>query len=188
MYDRWKGRYIIKDIEGAHNVVEIGEGTQCYGTTIRIRGNNNRLVLGSGCMIGTNCSFWISGDNIEIRVGKDSSFTTTCHINASESGSRIVIGEDAMFSNNIIVRTSDDHPIYDMTTGERINPAKDVIIGEHVWIAPNTKIMKGAVIGDGCIIGSDSTVNKDIPENCMAVGRPAKVVKTNIKWTRENLF
>lgn len=188
MYERWKGRYIMKNIEGLDNVIEIGEGTQCYGTKIRIRENNNKLVIGSGCMIGTNCSFWISGDNIEIRVGKDSSFTTTCHINASESGSRIVIGEEAMFSNNIIVRTSDDHPIYDMTTGARINPAKDVEIGEHVWIAPNTKIMKGAVIGDGCIIGSDSTVNKEIPANSMAVSRPAKVVKTNIRWTREHLF
>jgi len=188
IYDRYKGRYIIKDVVGVGNSITIGEWTQCYGTIIRIRGNNNRLIIGSGCMIGNNCSFWISGDNIEIVVGNDSSFTCTCHINASESGSRIRIGQDAMFSNNIIVRTSDDHPIYDIESGKRINPAKDITIGEHVWIAPNTKIMKGAIIGDGSIIGSDTTVTHEVPAHCLAVGRPSKVVKSNIQWTRESLF
>lgn len=72
--------------------------------------------------------------------------------------------------------------------GIRINQAKDVIIGEEVWIAPQSIIMKGAKIGDGSIIGSRSFVTKEIPANCLAVGAPAKVVKENIKWTREKLF
>ena len=188
LYDRWKGRYINKDIIGQNNVITIGERTQCYGTKIRIRGNNNKLIIGSDCMIGERCSFWLSGNNIEIRVGDFCSFTHTCHINASEDNRRIIIGNECMFSNNIIVRTSDDHSIYDMKTNMRINPARDVVIGKHVWIAPNTKIMKGSVIEDGCIIGSDTTINKEIPTNSMAVGRPAKVVKTDITWTRERLF
>lgn len=93
-----------------------------------------------------------------------------------------------MFSNHIIVRTSDSHPIYDMATGNRINPAKDIYIGDHVWIAPDTKIMKGAVIGNGSIIGSNSMVSKEIPANSLAVGMPAKVVKQDIKWTREDII
>ena len=92
-----------------------------------------------------------------------------------------------MFSNNIIVRTSDSHPIYD-NKRNRINPAKSVIIGEHVWIAPNSKIMKGVTIGNGSIIGSDTMVTKSLPDNVLAVGHPAKIVKEDILWTRENLF
>ena len=64
-----------------------------------------------------------------------------------------------------------------------------VNIGKHVWIAPNTKIMKGSVIPDGCIIGSDTTIAKEFSiENSLIVGRPAKVVKKDIFWTRDNLF
>lgn len=92
-----------------------------------------------------------------------------------------------MFSNSIIVRTSDSHPIFD-EDGKRSNPAKDVEIGNHVWIAPNSKVMKGVTIGEGSIIGSDTIVTKDIPESCLAVGHPAHVVKTNVKWTRDRLF
>ena len=94
-----------------------------------------------------------------------------------------------MFSNHIIVRTSDSHPIYDRITKERINKAESVKIGNHVWIAPNTKIMKGSIIPDGCIIGSDTTVSKPFDEkNALIVGRPARIIRRDVEWTREQLF
>lgn len=94
-----------------------------------------------------------------------------------------------MFSNTIVVRTSDSHPIYEEKTDTRLNPPQNVSIGNHVWIAPNVKIMKGANILNGVIIGSDTTINAGtIKENTLAVGRPARVVKENVRWTREQLY
>lgn len=94
-----------------------------------------------------------------------------------------------MFSNHIIVRTSDSHPIYDKITNERINNALPIVIGNHVWIAPNTKIMKGAIIPNGCIIGSDTTISKQFLEtDSLIVGRPARIVRQNIAWSREQIF
>lgn len=130
----------------------------------------------------------MEGNNITIVIGAGTTFTHTVHFCAQEDGVAIEVGEDCMFSNNIIVRTSDAHPIYDIQTDIRLNPPKNVVIGNHVWIAPNTKVMKGAVIGDGAIIGSDTMVSKCIPPNSLAVGHPAKVVKHDVKWTREPLF
>lgn len=100
----------------------------------------------------------------------------------------IMIGNDCMFSNNIIIRTSDSHPIYDKNTKQRINHPQSVIIGNHVWIAPDSKIMKGVEIGDNSIIGSNTFVTKNIGENVLAVGIPAKEIKNEIFWTRESLF
>lgn len=114
--------------------------------------------------------------------------TMRVHLNCQENSRRIIIGEDCMLSNNIIIRTSDSHPIYDRNTKCRINPPKDVKIDNHVWIAPNSKIMKGAVIGEGAIIGSDTTVTKKVEPFSLVVGRPQKVVKTDVCWTREALF
>ena len=51
-----------------------------------------------------------------------------------------------------------------------------VKIGENVYIAQHCTIMKGVTIGNNCIIGYGSTVIKDIPDNSVAVGTPAKVV------------
>ncbi len=180
--------WIKKDIIGKDNVIEINNGCFLRGTKIRIRGNNNRIIFDENCSVGKKSSFWMEGNDITIFVGAGSTFTHTVHFCAQENGVSIRVGKDCMFSNNVIVRTSDSHPIYDLQTQERINKAKDVVIGNHVWIAPNTKIMKGAQIEDGAIIGSDTMVNRGVPANTLAVGHPARIVKQNVKWTRESLF
>lgn len=180
---------IVRDIIGKHNQIEIKGGSKLDSLKIRIRGNNNSLVIEENCQFGSKCSIWIEGNDIKVKIGKNCTFTTLCHINAQEDNSIISLGEDCMLSNNIIIRTSDSHPIYDITSKKRINLPAPVMIGDHVWIAPNTKIMKGAVIPNNCIIGSDTTVSKCFEEpNCLIVGRPAKIVRKEVAWTREHLF
>lgn len=53
---------------------------------------------------------------------------------------------------------------------------KPVIIGEDSWIGENVSIC-GASIGKHCVIGANSVVTKDIPDYCVAVGSPAKIIK-----------
>ena len=181
------GRYTC-DVIGRDNRITIGKDTLLKDTVFRIRGNDNQIIIDDNCTIGQKCSFWIEGNGSVIHIGKQSTFTQIVHFCAQENDVSIVVGMDCMFSNNIIVRTSDSHPIYSMGDGKRVNPAKNVTIGNHVWIAPNVKVMKGVDIGSGTIIGSDTIVTKSIPEDVLAVGHPARVVKEKIKWTREQLF
>ena len=176
------------DSIGCGNSVVVGESTYLTKTRVKIRGNNNIVEFGEHCIIGKNCSFWAEGNNIHIIVGTSCTFTHTVHFCAQENNTSIEVGEDCMFSNKIVVRTSDSHPIYDLASSQRINMAKSVKIGNHVWIAPDSKIMKGAIIGDGAIIGSNTMVSKEVPSNALAVGTPAKVIKSNVNWTREKLF
>ena len=56
----------------------------------------------------------------------------------------------------------------------------DTYIGHDCVIGVNAIVMPGVHIGDEVIIGCGSVVTKDIPSNCIAVGVPAKVIKTNI--------
>lgn len=174
--------FLKKDIIGSGNTILIDEGAFLKNVHIKINGNNNTLHFEKGCQIGEDCSFWMQGNNINIIIGEQTSMTCRVHLNAGEDNSQILVGKRCMFANTIIIRTSDDHPIYDINTNERINPAKNVIIGNHVWICPNVTIMKGAKIGQGAVIGSSSMVTHEIPENCLAVGYPAKVIKENIRW------
>lgn len=183
------GNYkITKYIQGKNNEMFVGKNTFIDNALIRIMGNNNKIIFDENVRVGPKCSFWMEGDNIEIRIGQNTTFTLACHINAQENDSRIIIGEDCMFSNNIIVRTSDSHPIIDLNTRKRINPPKNVVIGDHVWIAPQAIIMKGCVIGDGSIVGSRAVLTKEYPQNVLIVGSPGKIAKENISWTREPLF
>ena len=56
--------------------------------------------------------------------------------------------------------------------------AADIHIGKYVWIGAHVKILKGVTIGDNAVIGAGAVVTKDIPANSIAVGSPAKVIKT----------
>jgi acetyltransferase-like isoleucine patch superfamily enzyme len=159
----------------------------CVAPKLRLefRGNNNKVVIGSNVRMKSNCRIMITGNNCRVEIGKDTTFTHYCQLEAQEEATKIIVGEDCMFSNHVLVRTNDSHYIYDAKTGDRTNLPADVHIGNHVWIAAHTTVMKGVTIGDGSVIGYRSVVTKDIPTSCVAVGTPAKVVQENVEWSRE---
>ena len=55
--------------------------------------------------------------------------------------------------------------------------AKEIKVGNNVWIGGNVVVLPGVTIGDNVVIGAGSIVNKDIPSNSVAVGNPCHVVK-----------
>lgn len=88
----------------------------------------------------------------------------------------IRIGRGCAIAPGVVIRDCDSHEVIGSPT------SKPIIIGEHVWIGTDAIILKGVTIGDGAVIGAGSVVTKDIPPRCVAVGNPAKIVKSNIDW------
>lgn len=83
----------------------------------------------------------------------------------------IHIGEESYIASGAIIFTHDySRGIY-----------KDTYIGKKCFIGANAIIMCGIKIGDNVIIGSGAIVTKDIPSNCISVGNPAKILRTNIQ-------
>lgn len=54
---------------------------------------------------------------------------------------------------------------------------KPIVIGDNVWVGGNCMIVAGVKIGRNCVIGANSVVTRDVPDYCLAVGAPAKVIK-----------
>ena len=54
-------------------------------------------------------------------------------------------------------------------------------IGKNCFIAPNSVILPGITIGDEVIVGAGSVVTKDIPNNVVVAGNPAKIIRKNIR-------
>ena len=178
-----KMRYNVKRfVQGKNNIIKLGTNTLILNSEFRIIGNNNQIIIGNNCQIGDKCSFWCEGNNCSIIIDDDCTFTLNVHLFSQEDYQSIKIGKDCMLSNNIIIRTSDSHPIYN-DYNKRVNMARSIFIGEHVWICPHSTIMKGVNIGKGCIIGSNSIVTKNIDKESLALGMPARVLK-RVRWER----
>lgn len=69
------------------------------------------------------------------------------------------------------------HPIEPQGRLDILGFAKPINICDNVWIGGNSTILMGVTIGKNAVIGAGSLVNHDIPENALAVGNPAKVIK-----------
>jgi maltose O-acetyltransferase len=89
---------------------------------------------------------------------------------------KVTIGSHVLFGPGVQLYTA-SHPLEaQMRRTHKIS--KPISIGDDCWIGGNTIICPGVTIGNGCVIGAGSVVTKDIPDFTMAVGNPAKVIKT----------
>ena len=106
------------------------------------------------------------------------------------AGERITIGDGCLFAHSTTVTDCDWHGIYDRTDVHGLT--KPVTIGDNVWLGDGAFVGKGVTIGDNSVIGARAIVATDIPANSIAVGNPAKVIRTfdpeDIEKTRMDLF
>jgi maltose O-acetyltransferase len=89
----------------------------------------------------------------------------------------VSIGDGTLFGPNVQIYTA-THPVEVAQRRTGAELGKRIEIGKHCWIGGSVVINPGVRIGDGVTIGSGSVVTKDIPSYSVAVGNPAKVVKT----------
>ncbi len=130
---------------------------------------------------------WISAPFF-VDYGENIHIGNNCEINMNcvfLDCNKITIGENSGIGPNVQIYAV-AHPV---KPDERLPQKKDglfpfwkshtapVTIGENVWIGGNTVILPGVTIGNNTTIGAGSVVTKSIPENCLAVGNPCKVVR-----------
>lgn len=116
----------------------------------------------------------ILGNNIQIN-----DFVHICALDSVEIGDGCLLASHVYISDN-------SHGKYgggifesspDVEPDHREYVTRPVKIGKNVWLGEGVIVMPGVTIGDGCVIGAHSVVNKDIPAASIAVGSPAEVVK-----------
>lgn len=91
---------------------------------------------------------------------------------------RVTLGKGCAIARDVIIRDYDAHEI--LHVGHEI--AKDICIGEHVWIGTRAVILKGVHVGDGAVVAAGAVVTKDVPAGALAAGVPAKVIREHVVW------
>lgn len=96
----------------------------------------------------------------------------------------VTVGDNNMWGWNVMVMDGDGHPIRN-EDGQIMNHDRPISIGNNVWLGAYSKVLKGANIKDGCIVGLGSTVTgRNEHENSVLVGTPARECKNNVSWDR----
>ncbi|MCP8711744.1 sugar O-acetyltransferase [Streptomyces thermocarboxydus] len=89
----------------------------------------------------------------------------------------ITIGEDCQIGPNVQLLTP-THPVEPQPRRDKLEAARPITIGDNVWIGGGAIVCPGVTIGDNAVIGAGAVVTKDVPANVVAVGNPARPVRT----------
>jgi len=147
----------------------------------------HQLSVGKNCILEDNLVFKYDsickhGPNIvignDVFIGNNTEFNI-CH--------KIFIGNDTLIASNCKF-IDHDHGLHEMNSLIRLQKPTviPISIENNVWIGANCTILKGVSIGKGSVIGAGSLVNKDIPQNEIWGGVPAKLIKKRINLTLKN--
>jgi len=144
--------YAALDVRGENSAIDLGNRVS-IGRFTTVAAKGGTITLKSGVNIGSYCRI---ATNSRVEIGESTLIGAYCYIgpgNHTESG--------------------DGRPL--IVSDMEIRGG--VEIGENAWLGAGVTVLDGVRIGKRAIIGAHSLVREDVPDDCVAVGTPAKIVK-----------
>ena len=157
-------------VQGFVKIYVTRRGNVTIGRYLRINSGNNFNIIGRQ----QKTIFWVEGN---LTIGNHVGMSSTAII----CNHSISIGNNVIIGGNTVIYDTDFHSLDPLLRGsadDRKNAKKKpVIIKDNVFIGAHTTILKGVTIGNNAIIGACSVITKDIPENEIWAGNPARFIR-----------
>lgn len=162
-------------------------------TVLRIRHSHIRwpkaMCVGRSAYVAvTDGGAWQVGENLDIAnlahiFVKNGTLTTgrNTHIGIGAiitCRKAITIGDNALIAEHVTIRDQDHRFGPGLITAQAGFRTAPITIGNNVWIGAKVTVTKGVTIGDNVVIGANSVVTRDIPQNSIAAGAPAHVIRS----------
>jgi lipopolysaccharide O-acetyltransferase len=155
---------------GSHSVIE---------PPVRLSGER-RIAVGRGVYVGAGCWLQVIGapqESPAIVLGDGTSIVGGCVLSAARS---IVLGRSVLVARNVYL-ADHMHAFADTTTAvmdQGIDRIAPIVVGDGAWLGENVVVGPGVSIGQGAVVGANSVVLADVPDFAVAVGAPARVVRS----------
>ena len=151
------------------------------GQRVRVWGNpvvkiyNGQLIIGERVrLVSTIAPLELVANGGTLEIGNGSFINYGSSISASQLvriGDRCTIGTYCMLMDNDFHRLEPE-------MRQEVPESGSIILEENVWLGARVIVLKGVTIGAGSAIGAGSVVTKSVPPRCLAVGVPAKVIRS----------
>jgi acetyltransferase-like isoleucine patch superfamily enzyme len=184
LYPRLLGRCGRNVVFGA-NVTLRHAKKICIGDNVVIDDNclldakgdsNAGIAIGSGVFIGRNTILHCK--NGDIVIGDDVNIGFNCDIASSH---RVELGPKVLVAAySYIVGGGHDFSRTDAAVMEQQRTAKGIAIGAGAWIGAGVIVQDGCTVGAGTIVGAGAVVTEDLPDKIIAVGIPARVLRSRL--------
>lgn len=137
----------------------------------KLKLRNPKLKTGKNFHVASGCKI-SKGRNITI--GNNFYMGHNCYLSCHAE-----IGDDVMFASQVAL-IGGDHSINDISINMNKAP-RDVIkpikIDSNVWVGHGAIVLHGVHLKNGCVVGAGSVITKDVPQNAIVAGNPAKVIR-----------
>ena len=142
------------------------------GVTFEI-GKGARVQLGRWCWIGHGSK--IRAHEGEVVIGAKTVMGQECTISAFQ---HVRIGRECVIADRVML-IDFDHGVVEVERPIRAQGIykRDVRVGHNVWVGYGACFLRGATVGDNCVIGTNTVVTKDVPADAVVAGAPARVLR-----------
>ena len=89
---------------------------------------------------------------------------------------KVTIGDNVMFGPNVSLYTA-GHPLHPVARNSGYEYGLSIKIGNNTWLGGNVVVVGGVTIGENVVVAAGSVVTKDIPNNTLVAGNPARVIR-----------
>jgi len=168
--------------------IKFGDGLRLKGCPVIFNKRGATLTIGNNVSIKSSLLSNLVGlYSRTIIVTRTPEATIVIGDNVGISGatiyarSSITIGENTMIGGNTKILDNDFHPIDIEARNEDLKDkigTRPINIGRNCFIGCNAIILKGTVLGDGCVVGAGSVVSGKFPSNSIIIGNPGRILRT----------
>ena len=144
----------------------------CPGVRLEI-GRQATVTLGRWSWLGRGCKIRVHEG--EVSIGAKSVLGEECTISAYQ---RVSIGRECIIADRVMM-IDFDHGVVEVERPIRAQGIykRDVLVGHNVWIGYGACLLRGVRVGDNCVIGTNSVVTADVPDNAVVGGVPAHLIR-----------
>lgn len=136
-----------------------------------------RISLGRDVLIGSDSWLHTRGSGTLLEIGDGTRMSGHCVLSAVEHvrlGRSVLLGRNVYIADHNHGMSAPDAPIL----AQELEQVSPVVVEDGAWLGQHSVILPGVTIGRGAVVGANAVVVEDVPARSVAVGVPARVVRS----------